>query len=400
MRVLHVIPGIAPRYGGPSTAILPMCAALSRLPGLQVEIAATDADGAGRAIDPKSLPPCPVPLHLFRRDFSEQWKFSRGLAGWLWHHARDYDLLHVHALWSFSTAAACAAARRHGVPLVVRPCGMLSPYTWERGAWKKRLYWLAVERRNLAGARWIHVTSRGEAEEVEALGLPPPVVIPQGIDEAAWQIESRPDYLRGRCGDLAGDRPIVLFLSRLHPKKGVTDYLLPAFARLKSDAVLAIAGGPDEHEPGYEAQVRAAVERLGLSRRVVLLGPVRPEERWWLFDGAAAFVLPSHSENFGIVVAEAMARGVPVVVSDAVQASDHVLRAAAGRVVPLDVGAVASALDRLLGAPTTSTAMGERGRRYVREQLGWDSIACQIARSYELCWNGSGNILSQGITSS
>jgi glycosyltransferase involved in cell wall biosynthesis len=385
MRVLHVIPGIAPRYGGPSTAILPMCAALSRLPGLQVEIAATDADGAGRRIDPKDLPPYPVPLRLFRRDFSEQWKFSRGLAGWLWHHAGDYDWVHVHALWSFSTAVACAAARRHGVPVAVRPCGMLSPYTWERGAWKKRLYWRAVERRNLAGARWIHVTSPGEAEEVEALGLSPrvpPVVIPQGVGEAAWQTEARPGYLRERCGGRAGDRPIVLFLSRLHPKKGVTDYLLPAFARLRADAFLAIAGGPDEHEPGYECEVRAAVERLGLSERVALLGPVRPAERWWLFDGAAVFVLPSHSENFGIVVMEALARGLPVLISQGVQCGDHVLRAEAGRVVPLDVGDVAAGLDDLLGREQARREMGRRGSLYVRDVMSWGTVAQQIGSAY------------------
>jgi glycosyltransferase involved in cell wall biosynthesis len=386
MRILHVIPGIAPRYGGPSTAIMPMCAALNRLPGMQVEIAATDADGAGRSIDLKDLTGWPVPVHLFRRDFSEQWKFSRGLGGWLWRHARDYDLMHVHALWSFSTAAACAAARRHDVPVVVRPCGMLSPYTWERGAWKKRLYWLAVERRNLTHARWIHVTSPAEAREVEALRLPArvhPVVIPQGIDEGAWQTEVRPDYLRKRCGGRAGDRPIVLFLSRLHPKKGIVDYLLPAFARLRTDAFLAIAGGADEHEPGYEAQVRAAVDRLGLSGRVALLGPVTAAERWWLFDGAALFVLPSHSENFGIVVTEAMARGLPVVVSNTVQACDHVAQAGAGRVVPLQVGAVTAAVEELLGNVQDRSAMGQRGGQYVREQLSWGQVTRSIASHYQ-----------------
>jgi glycosyltransferase involved in cell wall biosynthesis len=363
-----------------------MCAALNRLPGLQVEIAATDADGAGRNIDPKELPSCPVPLYLFRRDFSERWKFSRDLASWLGRHARDYDLLHVHALWSFSTAAACAAARRAGVPLVVQPCGMLSPYTWERGAWKKRLYWLAVERRNLAGARWIHVTSPGEAEEVKALGmapLAPPGVIPEGVNEAVWQTEPRPYYQRCRCGAIAGDRPIVLFLSRLHPKKGVTDYLLPAFARLRADAFLAIAGGPDEHEPGYEREVRAAVERLGLSERVALLGPVRPAERWWLFDGATLFVLSSHSENFGIVVTEAMARGVPVVVSEPVQCGEHVVKAGAGRVVPLRVDAFADALGELLSSPAACSTMAQGGTRYLKSHLSWDKIGKAIfARMY------------------
>jgi glycosyltransferase involved in cell wall biosynthesis len=385
MRILHVIPAIAPRYGGPSSAILPMCSALGRIPGLEVEIATTDADGNGRHVDPKAVAHWPVPVHLFRRDFSEQWKLSREMGAWLRRHTAEYDLLHVHALWTFSTAAACWAARRRGVPFVIRPCGMLSPYTWQRSAWKKWLYWRAVERRNLDQARWIHVTSGDEAREVTALRLPsapPPVVIPQGLEDAAWTTERRPDYLPRLCGEQARGRPIVLFLSRLHPKKGITDYLLPAFAGLRGDAFLAIAGGRDEHEPGYEAEVRATVERLGLSPRVALLGPIPARERWWAFDGAVLYVLPSHSENFGIAVTEAMARGVPMVISSQVQASEHVERARAGRAVPLGVESLAQAMADLLENEPERTAMGERGKTYAREHLAWDEVVQTIARHY------------------
>jgi glycosyltransferase involved in cell wall biosynthesis len=384
MRVLHVIPGIAPRYGGPSAVILPMCAALARL-GVQVEIATTDADGAGHRLDSSSISSCPVPVHLFRRDFSERWKYSRGLSRALSRHASDYDILHVHALWSFATTAACAAGRRHGTPVIVRPCGMLSPYTWGRSAWKKQLYWWAVERRNLAGARAIHVTSTAEAAEVRALRLPATVrtvIVPNGVDAAAWGVELRPDHLRQRCGGRAGDRPIVLFLSRLHPKKGIVRYLLPAFARLKTDAFLAIAGGADEHAPEHEAEVQAAVQQLGLDDRVALLGPVSPDERWWLYDGAAVFVLPSRSENFGIVVTEAMARGVPVVVSNAVQACEHVKQAGGGRIVSLDEENVATALDEILTHMETGKILGQNGRGYVRRHLSWDRIAATLLQLY------------------
>src|SRR5262249_18375982 len=147
-------------------------------------------------------------------------------------------------------------------------------------------------------------------------------------------------------------------------------------------AFLVIAGGPDEHEPGYEGQVRTAAQRLGLSGRVALLGRVPPEERWWLFDGAAAFVLPSHSENFGIVVTEAMARGVPVVVSEGVQAGDHVRRAGAGRVVPLQVEALAETFEELLADARARSRMGQWGREYVRTNLSWERAASAIARAY------------------
>jgi glycosyltransferase involved in cell wall biosynthesis len=362
-----------------------MCAALARQ-GIDVEIATTDADGAGRRLDASSLKDLPVPVHLFCRDFSEQWKYSRGLTRWLSAHVRDYDILHVHALWSFATTAACRAARRHGVPVVIRPCGMLSPYTWGRSAWKKRLYWWTVERRNLVNACFIQATSTAEADEVKALRLPSSVrtiVIPNGVDDAAWEVERRPEYLRQRCGTRAGSRPIVLFLSRLHPKKGIVDFLLPAFARLQTDAFLAIAGGVDEHAPEHEAEVRAAVERLNLPDRVALLGTVTPAERWWLYDGAAVFVLSSRSENFGIVVAEAMARGVPVVVSEDVQACEHVRRADAGLVVPLEVARVAEAIEKTLVSDGGSATWSENGAHYTKMHLRWDSIAFSLCQQYE-----------------
>jgi glycosyltransferase involved in cell wall biosynthesis len=382
MRVLHVIPGVARRYGGPSTGIGPLVAALNRLPGVTAEIAATDADGPGGRLAPAAAP-AGVTTHLFRRDLSERWKFSAGLWRWVRRHAADYDVVHTHAVWSFAPAAAAAAARRAGVPYVVRPAGMLSEYTWGRRAGAKRLYWALLEKRTVRGAAGFHATSRGEAREIEAVRPGARVVVaPNGVEAAAWATPPDPDALRRRCGPAAGGRPILLFLSRLHPKKGLTDLLLPALAGLPADAFLAVAGGPDDHAPGYEAAVRAAVDRLGLAGRVALLGPVEGAARWGLFDGAAAFVLPSRSENFGIVVAEAMARGCPVVVTDGVQAADHVLAAGAGRVVPFAVEPLAAALDAVLAAPG---AAGEAGRRYAADHFTWDRVAAAVRGLYDEC---------------
>lgn len=400
MRVLHVIPGIARRYGGPSTAIGPMCAALNRLPGISTEIATTDADGPGGRIDSDALA-ADVATHVFRRTASESWKFSGGLWKWLRQHAGDYNLIHVHALWSFAAAAAGAAARRARVPYIVRPAGMLSEYTWGRRAWKKRLYWALVERKTAFGAAGFHATSRAEAKEIEAARAGAKTfVIPQAVDAAAWTTPADPTALRRRLGALAADRPILLFLSRLHPKKGVTDLLLPALAQIKSDACLAIVGGPDSHAAGYEREIRQSIERLGLASRVGLLGPVAPEDRWALFDGAAAFVLPSHSENFGTVVTEAMARGCPVVVSDAVQAAEHVTAAGAGVVVPRAVEALAGALDELLTTPSLRAQLGEAGMRYTAARLTWDVVAKEILAMYQSCLSGVGRPLAIQGTSS
>src|SRR5207248_11444254 len=123
---------------------------------------------------------------------------------------------------------------------------------------------------------------------------------------------------------------------------------LPALSRAKTDFFLAIAGGPDPHAPGYATEIKQQIESLGLTDRVALLGPIAPAERWQLFDGAAGFVLPSRSENFGIAVAQAMARGCAVLITEGVQAGSHVQRAGAGIVVPYGADALAHAIDDLL----------------------------------------------------
>ena len=385
MRVLHSIPGVAARYGGPSTAIWPMVTELNRLADVQAEIATTDADGPGGRVSAADLPNG-VRVHLFPRTWSEQWKVSIGMGRWLRQHAADYDLIHIHAVWSYATAAAARAADRRNVSYIVRPAGMLSEYSWRHRGWKKRLYWNLVESRTIRHAAAFHVTSQQEAEEVRAVRPDAPVfVIPNGVSPEAFNAPRRPTVLRERCSPRAGELPIVLFMSRLHPKKGIVDLLLPAVAAMRSRCFLAIAGAADPHMPEHAAEVQRAIERLGLHDRVSMLGPVSGDERWAMFDGADAFVLPSHAENFGIVVAEAMARGCPVVVTDTVQSSEHVAAAGAGQVVPRDVAALAAALDRVISQPELRRACGETGRAYALEHFRWDRIAQQVYQMYRDC---------------
>ena len=298
LRVLHVIPAVAPRYGGPSTNIWPMTAAVAAA-GVAVELATTAVDGPGR-ITEADLPKNRVNTHLFDD--------APALRNWLRLNIRQYDLLHVHSLWNRVVAVACAEARRAKVPYVLRTCGMLSQYTWSRSWLKKRAYWWLIERRNVLGAAGFHATSGVEREDIRACGVRAPIaVIPLGVEQPALDKPADPAWLRRQCGPSAGEKPIILFLSRLHPKKGVADFLLPAFARLRTSAFLAIAGGVDDSTPGHGDEIRSVASQLGVNDRIALIGPVAPADRWAAFDGAAVFCLPSRSENFGLVVAEAMA---------------------------------------------------------------------------------------------
>ncbi len=383
IKILHVLPAIAPRYGGPSTAIRSLCDAQSRQDNIEIEVVATDADGASGIFNPKGYIDC-CPVHLLPRSVSEQWKYSRGLGVWLRENVARFDLVHIHALWSYASGAAARAARKANVPYILRPAGMLSTYAFQHHGLKKRLYWQWVERQTVLHAAGFHATSTGESLDITSVRRDAKVfVIPNGVDKAAWDSPRKPDELRRRCNINSPDIPIVLFLSRLHPKKGVTDLLIPGFAMLKRPAHLAIAGGVDEHDPGYEKEVQTAIQQFKIGNRTTLLGPVLGTDRWGMFDGAACFILPSHSENFGIVVAEAMSRKCAVIVTDQVQCCEHVQAACAGITISRSAEAVAAALDQVLESPASCQAMGLNGAKYASEKFAWSGVADQVLGMYQ-----------------
>ncbi|MGL6096655.1 MAG: glycosyltransferase [Fimbriiglobus sp.] len=385
MQILHVIPTVAPRYGGPSTAVAALAATLARTPGVSCEVVATDADGPGGRFDPAGWSAPGVPLHLFPVEGSVRWGQSPALASWLDREAVRFDVICSHAAWAFSTVVARQSATRHGRPLVYMPHGMLSRYTWTRNRPLKWAYWLRYERANVAAAAAIHTTSAEEAAELADYRTitAPVAVIPLGVDDDSWTAPARPEVLRELCGRPPDHPPILLFLSRLHPKKGVADVLIPAFARMTVPAILAIAGGVDDSVPEYGDEVRKVAAALGVADRVRFLGRVAPADRWSVFDGADAFVLPSYQENFGIAVAEALARGVPVVVSDRVQIAPDLAAAGCARVVPLDPGAVAAALDALLADPAGRLRLGAAGRAFAAEHYTWDAVTRRVLNLYD-----------------
>lgn len=377
-RILHVMAAVAPNYGGPSAAIWPMLTALHEA-GAKVELATTDAAGPNRQWSREQMPNVGFPLHVV----PGKGESPSQLIEWVRSNIRQYDVVHTHGIWHRHGSATMAAARAAGKPYVIRTCGMLAPYSWNRRWWKKRPYWWLVERRNVRAAAAFHVTSPGERAEVAEWKLPGPIhEIPLGLDAAAFRTPRDDRTLRERCGTAVGDRPIVLFLGRLHPVKGITDCLLPALAKLRSDCFLALVGDPVEDVPGYPAEIRSMAERLGLTNRIALLGAIYGKEKWACYDGAAVTVQPSHTENFGLSVAEAMARGCPVIVTEGVQSRSIVEAAQGGWVVPFHPDRLAETLDEALSNPSTTQTRGQAGQEYVRRELGWDRIAQTLVSLY------------------
>jgi glycosyltransferase involved in cell wall biosynthesis len=376
-RVLHVIPALAPRYGGPSAATIGMCHALQAA-GLETVVVTTDADGPGRLavrIDGESTFEG-IRVRFFSRQASESFKWSRPLGRWLNEHARDFDLVHIHAVFSHSSIAAGSACRTHGVPYIVRPLGTLDPWSLSRHAWRKRLLLRVAVRSLLTGASAIHYTSDEEARLAETAlpWLPRRAVVPLGVDE---QLFADPP------ADVESHSPYILALSRLDPKKGI-EVLIDAFHHvaaldMRSRWSLVIAGDGD---PAYVKSLRSVAELGPGASRITFRGWVDGANRQALFRGASLFALPSYQENFGIAMVEALAAGVPVMVAPGVNLGGEIEAAGAGWVVSRDRTIWRHALLAVTTNDEERRARAKRARHYAT-RFRWPAIATSLSALYE-----------------
>jgi glycosyltransferase involved in cell wall biosynthesis len=324
VKVLHVIPSVAERSGGPAAAIVPMCKAL-QAEGIDVSLVTTSHGLTRMNTDSKVYKG--VPARFFPVQIGASFKYSRPLASWLNANVRDFDLVHVHAVFNHASVAAAKACRKAGVPYIVRPLGTLDPWSLKQKPARKKIFWSLAGKRMLECSAAVHYTAAGEKAATEGhLGINHGQVISLGVEVD----ETSP---RKRAADyfpvLSGQK-YVLQLSRLDPKKRV-EILIDAFKARENGAWrLVIAGdGPREYVSTLKQRAR------GLEK-IVFTGWVEGEQKEALLRDASLFVLPSRHENFGLSVMEAMARGVPVLVSPHVNLAREIKAADAGWIVDLD----------------------------------------------------------------
>jgi glycosyltransferase involved in cell wall biosynthesis len=374
MKILHVIENFDLQSGGPPPVVAGMCDALTAI-GHDVSLY------ANLSPEPYKRPEnVSYRLKLFEVDFTS-FGVSIAMARAL-RDIRSFDLVHIHMLYRFPQFVAAYLARRAGVPYCVQPHGALVDYIYNHSTRKfsRRLYAQTVEKWNLVGAEALIFTAELERENAAALGFTgrSSYIVPVGahITDLARRVDGTPFRQKYRIDG----RKMLLWMGRQVPKKAL-DVLVTAFAEIRKvcpDTVLVIAG-PDPE--GYGAQVRAWVEQAGLADHVIFTGMISGEEKRQAFAAADIFVFPSYAENFGVVVLEAMAVGLPVVLSKGIDIWREIDEAGAASIVESTPEQVAAASIDLLQDPTKRARMGNAASR-AAWNYDWAGIGRKLDSAY------------------
>ena len=372
MRIPLVTSTLSPAAGGLAVSVPALARGLAQL-GAEVHVVGlldSAAPEAAQTWGPTVQAHQPYPPRAFG--------YAPGIAASLDRIAPT--VMSVHGLWTYPSLASLRHHKRTGTPYVINPHGMLDPWARNRSAWKKRLVRLWFEDEHLRQATCLRATADMEAEHFRSFGLKNPIaIVPNGVET--------PPLVRLMRSP--GTPRRILFLSRIHPKKGLP-LLLRAWAKQAPaypDWELIIAG-PDE--VGHTAEMQRLAARLGV-QRLTWSGAVEGEAKSALYRSADLFVLPTHAENFGLVVAEALAHGVPVITSrNAPWEGLNIHRC--GWWISLEEPVLAQTLATAMSRPASELeAMGARGHRWMESEFGWEKVAEQMLEVYR--WVGNGGCL-------
>jgi glycosyltransferase involved in cell wall biosynthesis len=290
-----------------------------------------------------------------------------------------YDVAHIHWLYNFACIAAARAAIAAGVPFVVQPNGSLDPHLREKNRLVKRLYLATVGRPLLEAAAAIVFTSEQERVLASYGARRPAWIVPVGLDASSFQ--DLPPAGTFRAAFPVIDGPFLLHVGRLSRQKGL-DLLLGAFARLRPDRhnLSLVLAGPDAE--GYGGSLRRLAQELGVGDRVLFTGMLTHEMKLAAFVDAELFVLPSYAENFGAAITEALACGLPVVMSDRVNIHREMAAAGVATVVECSVDSVAQGIESALDDVATRRRIATAGPALVRARYTWDAIIPTLVARY------------------
>jgi glycosyltransferase involved in cell wall biosynthesis len=373
MKVLHVLPSVARSYGGPTQALIGYARSAQRQ-AIEVHVAAPAPSAEDREWLGAAMPG--VALHLFRAYGRGAFLASPSVGRWLRDRGGRFDAVHVHGLLNPVSSLAARRCVQRGWPVVIRPFGTLSRFSFEhRRALMKRIYFAVLDGPNLRRAGAVHFTTAQEREEAGWHGLelgtrghvvPPP-----------WDGSEHPGPTERRDSE----PPTALFLSRLHPKKNLEQLLeaWPIVRRAVPTARLVIAGDGDVR---YVDTLRRRAAALGLGSSISFVGFVQGEAKERLYRSASVFVLPSRHENFGISVLEALAAGLPVVISPEVQLAEFVRTHRLGAIADQAQAPLGEAMVEVLTDGPLRTHCRDAGPRLVKEHFSPEAVGRSLLNMY------------------
>ena len=364
LKILQLVHTLDPSVGGVAAAVLALSRGLARR-GHKLDIVVLDDSASPWLVD------IALPIHALGAGLTS-YRYSSKLLPWLKKQGRDYDRVIVNGIWQYLSFAAWRRYAGSSIPYYVFPHGMLDPWfkeTFPLKHLKKWLYWPWAEYRVLRDAAAVIFTSeeeRSQARKSFWLYRCREKVSPLGVEAPPISSNAKLEFL-SRYPQLQNAR-IFLFLGRLHPKKGC-DMLLEAFAQMRSnDSISLILAGPDQ--VGWESDLRRQVTRLNLTNRVVFTGMLEGSMKQGAFANAEAFVLPSHQENFGISVVEALAASVPVLISNRVNIWREIEADRAGYVESDDLAGTTRLLQRWIDtAPAEREMIRQNARRCFEQRF-------------------------------
>lgn len=367
LKILQLVHTLDPSVGGVAASVLALSQGLARR-GHKLDIVVLDDSASSWLAD------IALPIHALGAGLTS-YRYSSKLLPWLKKQGGDYDRVIVNGIWQYLSFAAWRRYAGSSIPYYVFPHGMLDPWfkeTFPLKHLKKWLYWPWAEYRVLRDAAAVIFTSeeeRSQARKSFWLYRCREKVSPLGVEAPPISSNAKSEFL-SRYPQLQNTR-IFLFLGRLHPKKGC-DMLLEAFAQMRSnDSISLILAGPDQ--VGWESDLRRQVTRLNLTNRVVFTGMLEGSMKQGAFANAEAFVLPSHQENFGISVVEALAASVPVLVSNRVNIWREIEADRAGYVESDDLAGTTRLLQNWIGtAPAEREMVRQNARRCFEQRFEVD----------------------------
>lgn len=383
MRILHVLVTLDPSWGGPPRVVTRLAAAQTAL-GHDVCITSY-----GDEKTPAAVKEMTATIPQFDRVRLEYWPWPNRVESILARIARqkimpmmaNFDVLHIHGVWEPLLRAAANTAQHHRKPYFIQPNGMLDVWCMQQKRLKKRLALAMGYRAMLNNAAGIFCGNDDERIAIQPLGLTsPPIVIPLNavFTEEIATLPPRGSFAK-RYPQLNG-KPFIVFLGRMHIKKGL-DFLADAFAifaRGNSTHNLVVIG----HDEGAKADFEQRIAKAGIQDRVLLTGPLHGAAKWEAFADAAAFALPSRQEGFSIAITEALACGLPVIISNECHFPE-VAQAGAGEVVELNAEAVAKAFARVLNDDAHRARMSVAARNLVATRFNCHNMAGEVLAAYE-----------------